>query len=726
MEDINQRLARLNPQQREAVTAPDGPLLVTAGAGSGKTAVLVNRIAWLIGVRRVPAHRIIAVTFTNKAAREMKGRVQDLLQGERINPQLGTFHGLCNQFLRVRHEEAGLDRRFGIMDQDDQKTMIASLMKSKGLNLKEYTPRSVQNYINQRKDAKKRAGESETFSYKDDLSERIYELYEQACEEQGLVDFAELILRTVEVMERNAEVREHIQDRYLHVLIDEFQDTNELQFQWMELFGGKHQNICAVGDEDQSIYSWRGALAGNLKRFERNYRDALVIRLEQNYRSTKHILDAANALIRHNSDRYEKKLWTGRSGGNRIKYLSAGDSIDEARFVADQIAHLTSSGRSYSEFAVLYRTNAQSRNFEEMLGAQGIPFRVYGGVRFYSRKEVKDAVSYLRLISNSNANDALLRAINSPPRGVGDVTKKAIAEHAGEQKVSYWEAACELVNRGGRWARMAPFVKLINQLRELNETHSLRELTGATIELSGLRAHYEKQADSAEERDRIVNLDELITAAADYERIYGSGISAEALGDYLDTVALDPGDTHDDEPQERVQMMTLHSAKGLEFPVVFLTGLDETVLPHFFSMEASWQSFGKNKKEKQALEEERRLCYVGITRAEEQLFITRANRRMVRGEWWDFRRSRFLKEIPPQLIEPVYSSPALNPFEPDDIGLELDDECYDWLGKSVTHRKFGFGVVTEAEPNGDNPYLTVEFETYGTKMVLSEYVTPEA
>ncbi len=711
MNDISKHLAGLNPRQREAVTAPDGPVLVTAGAGSGKTAVLVNRIAWLIGVKKVPANRIVAVTFTNKAAREMKQRVRAMLQDEPMTPVVGTFHGLCNRFLRTRHMEAGLDANFNIMDQDDQKAFITTLIKKLNLRINELKPQAIQAYINRCKESKLRAGENEIFSEKYALMDSIYAHYEKECEEQGRVDFTELILRTVEVMERNVTVRNHIQERYLHVLIDEFQDTNELQYQWMELFGGKYNNITAVGDEDQSIYSWRGALAGNLKRFENSYDDSLVIRLEQNYRSTKNILDAANSLIKNNSNRFEKKLWTGKKGGSRIRYFNASESNSEAYFVAEQIRQLENSGRPLSQFAVLYRTNAQSRNFEEIFGAQGIPFRVYGGVRFYHRREVKEVLRYLQLVANLNANSALLGAINVPKRGIGDATVRDIANRASEHNISYWDATVELAEQGSKWEKMQSFVDVILELRGLNETYSLSEMIGLTIDLSGLRSYYEKHVNPSE-RDRIVNLDELINAGSAFQSLKESPISCEILGEYLDSVALDPGDTHHDEIEDKVQLMTLHSAKGLEFPVVFLTGLDESILPHFFSTNSA---FGGGEIRQDAIEEERRLCYVGMTRAEEILYLTRASSRMVRGSWEQFRRSRFFNEIPKRLLEYVDLESALQ--EP-----EMTSENLDWLGKSVRHSKFGSGVVTHVEMIGTDSYLQIEFAGAGSKLILSEFV----
>ncbi len=653
----------------------------------------------------------------------MKHRVHDLLRGESVSPIVGTFHGLCNQFLRIRFKEAGLSQDFRIMDQNDQIALISTLMKDRNLRVGELTAKNVAYYINQCKESKLRAGENETYSPRYELLEMLYEHYEKACEDQGRIDFAELMLRTVEVMERNVQVRENIQERYLHVLIDEFQDTNELQFRWMELFGNRHRNITVVGDEDQSIYSWRGALSGNLRRFEKQYRDALVIRLEQNYRSTKSILEAANALIRNNSKRYEKKLWTQKPGGNRIKYFSAEDSNEEARYVVNQIKDLSASGRSWSQFAVLYRTNAQSRNFEECLGREGIDFRVFGGVRFYQRKEVREVLSYLLLIANPNANEALERAINRPPRGIGEAAKQAIAEKAAAQHVSHWEAARELAQTGGR-NRLQPFVNLIDHLRQVGETHSLSQLISATIGLSGLREYYEQNRDPTE-RERIVNLDELISAAATYEQGRENSSGSDILGEYLDSVVLDAGDAHIEDSAGRVQLMTLHSAKGLEFPIVFLTGLDESILPHFYSTMGQKRSAKSSAKDREALEEERRLCYVGITRAQERLYLTRANRRMVRGSWESCTRSRFLGEIPNQFLEDARlehrsAQTASNHAKNGATGN------WDWLGKSVQHRKFGSGVVTEVERNRSELYLTVEFESFGRKVVLAEFINAES
>lgn len=726
MNDISDNLSKLNPRQKEAVTAPNGPLLVTAGAGSGKTAVLVNRIAWLISEKQVPADRIIAVTFTNKAAREMKQRVQDMLWEESVNPVVGTFHGLCNQFLRIHYQAAGLNQYFSIMDQDDQKSFISGLVREQNIELnKSQTPRRIQTYINSRKESMLRAGENDDI-YSSDyrLFESIYELYETECEAQGRVDFAELMLRTVEVMQRNAEVREHIQKKYLHVLIDEFQDTNELQYKWMLLFGGRYQNITAVGDEDQSIYSWRGALSGNLKRFEATYPKARVIRLEQNYRSTKSILDAANALIKNNTNRFEKKLWTGKSGGNRIQHFVAFNSVEEAEFIANEIRHLVKPGRKYSDFAVLYRTNAQSRTFEEVFGRERIPFRVYGGVRFYQRKEIKEVLSYLQLVANPNANDALLRAIKMPPRGIGQVTIRAIADRADAKGISFWDATVELTQEHSKGKSLATFVELINDLKNLSETTSLRDIIDITMKQSKLYKHYEESRDPAE-RDRVANLDELISAASAFVETMESDLSADVLSEYLDTVVLDPGDIHDDEPHEKVQFMTLHSAKGLEFPVVFLTGLDEKVLPHIYSTPGGNRS---PEYSQEAIEEERRLCYVGMTRAEEKLYLTRANSRMIWGDWYSFLQSRFLREIPRGLLEIVGAGSSVEEeFEIEsDEEIVIDPGAGDWLGEAVRHKKFGSGVVTMVEPAADSVYLTVEFEKFGAKTVLPEYVEVES
>ena len=720
MRDISDYLSALNPRQKTAVTAEDGPLLVTAGAGSGKTAVLINRIAWLIAERKVPANRIIAVTFTNKAARELKVRVQDLLfeiTDGPVEPIVGTFHGLCNQFLRIRYEEAGLSQHFSIMDQDDQKSFIASLIKDNRIDLLNIlTPKSLQSYINKSKEARRRAGQGDAYYPHQRQQEQVYELYEVECEKQSRIDFAELMLRTVELMERNTQVRQHIQERFLHVLIDEFQDTNELQFRWMELFCGKHRNITAVGDEDQSIYSWRGALAWNLKRFEAVYPDTRIIRLEQNYRSTRPILDAANALIEFNSNRYEKKLWTGKSGGSPIKLFNAADADREASFVVDQINQIASLGRDWSDFAVLYRTNAQSRNFEEGLSHKGIPFRVYGGVRFYHRREVKDVLSYLQLVANPNANDALLRAAGMPPCGIGSVTKRRVATRAEVQEFSFWEAAVELAEESGGTgvSGLRNLVGRVNELKDKSTEYSLGKLIKAAIDISGIGEHLKNHSDPSE-RSRIENLDELINAGYAFQQLQESQLGSEILGEYLDTVVLDPGDTHDDDSQGHVQVMTLHAAKGLEFPVVFLTGLDENVLPHFFSTNRVNEFDDSNDE---GIEEERRLCYVGMTRAEEVLYLTRASNRMVRGKYTRYTRSRFLAEIPRHLLENVGFDSVPEPIRP-----QPEAPFSRWLGVSVRHQKFGPGIVIAIDNQGAESFLTVEFEKYGAKTVLSNFVS---
>lgn len=642
MSGCNDFLARLNAVQREAVTVPGGPVLVTAGAGSGKTSVLVYRIAWLIRECGIEPWQIVAVTFTNKAARELKERVKRAVgEDNRAMPLVGTFHGLSNRFLRIYTQEASLPDDFSIIDDRDQRSFIAELLSKFTLKVPKWNAKMLQSRINNYKEMKVRASEAE-LAVRNEMDSRFvefYRLYEYACEERGLIDFSELMLRTVELMEHNQKVREEIQEKYRHLLVDEFQDTNLLQFRWMENVGGKHRNITIVGDEDQSIYGWRGALSGNLQRFEEVFPDAKIIRLEENYRSTQNILAAANALIENNHHRYEKKLWSKKQGEHAVQVVETLTETCEAQYIAKQIVEMRDSGYRLSDIAILYRTNAQSRNFEQQLPLSDLPFRVFGGLRFYQRKEIKEVLSYLSVLNNPNNRLALMAAINIPPRGVGQVSKDGINQLAIDKSISLWDA-CVMYSKSNARAStgVQDFVEIIHSIQEVAQDKKLSQIIGETVEKSGLLAHYQDREDEME-KYRVDNLRELINAGADFERSV-SGVGIEVLAEYLDTVVLDSGDTHDDEGRDEVQLMTLHTAKGLEFPVVFLTGLDENVLPHYLSI----QTIGQRAVE--GVQEERRLCYVGMTRAEEILYLTRARGRMLNGNYRTCKQSRFLKEIP--------------------------------------------------------------------------------
>ena len=705
MFDVTNILDGLNDRQREAVIARPGPLLVTAGAGSGKTSVLTRRIAWLVQAEHVSRHRIMAVTFTNKAAREMKVRVEGLLGQNSAPSQIGTFHGLSNRFLRIHSQEAGLDNRFEIMDSNDQKSFIGRLMNNAQIPVGNIKPADVQSFINKCKERGLRASAAQPADFQENILVQFYEIYEKECEIRGLVDFAELLLRTVEVLQRNQLVREESQDRYSHVLVDEFQDTNALQYEWLKLFCAKYRNITAVGDEDQSIYGWRGALAENMLEFESHFSGTRVIHLEQNYRSTQHILHAANAVISNNLKRYEKKLWTDRQGGSLIHLLNAEDSDYEAEFVADIISHGALHEMNYSDYAVLYRTNAQSRIFEQVFSARQIPFRVYGGVRFFARQEIKDVLAYLRMLVDSNNNEAWLRTINIPPRGIGNVAQQRIADYAAKHGISLWEATNRFPDDPSTPARYGNLLKryteVIDALRHERQNLQLYEIISLIIDMSGMRGYHEQRATEID-RGRLENLDEMIAAGENFSRNAIVEEGADEITAFLDQVTLDAGDRHEGESGNQVQIMTLHSAKGLEFPVVFLTGLDEQLLPHELSRHAN-----------ETLEEERRLCYVGMTRAQEQLYLTRANRRNIRGEWLTFRGSRFLAEIPAKYIEGYDVSDEFGCAESNNHA-QPDVE----IGNQVYHQKFGQGVVTDLDANTQRPLVQVQFESMGSKWLV--------
>ena len=712
MTDVTDILKDLNERQREAVVAPPGPLLITAGAGSGKTAVLVRRIAWLIEATGVSRHRIMAVTFTNKAAREMRSRVESLLGDQSAPSKIGTFHGLSNIFLRVHHQEAGLSRDFTIVDADDQKSFISRLVRDHQLPIGDLSARGFQHYINKCKEQQIRAANANPSNHREEIYAEVYRLYEHECNLRGLVDFTELLLRTLEVMQRNEIVRDANQERYLHVLVDEFQDTNALQLEWLKMFFAKFRNVTAVGDEDQSIYGWRGAVAENMLDFEKLFSNAKLIRLEQNYRSSQPILNAANAVISNNRNRYEKKLWTEQKGGHLIKLFSAEDFEAEAAFIADTVEQFESSKFSYSNFAVLYRTNAQSRVFEVEFSSRGIPFRLYGGVRFYSRLEIKHILAYLRLLADPHNNDAFERIVNNPPRGIGDGTLRKVEEVARNREISNWDATLEIIYDTSSQSRMvAPlrrFIEMMDGLRNECQGISLYAIIDRTIKVTKLREYYMVRNTDID-MARVENLDEMLNAGANFIRNKEIDDNENAIVPFLDEVTLDAGDTHDGN-LDAVQMMTLHLAKGLEFPVVFLTGLDENLLPH---ANAIYNRSGYPSSEPNPLEEERRLCYVGMTRAQQQLYLTRADRRLLHGQWQRYRPSRFVAEIPGDYVEFVDHSKFESMTTP-----AHEDELVDLLGKEVQHVKFGNGVVLNTEEGGEYCLVKVKFYTSGEKLLV--------
>lgn len=734
MTDVTKILDGLNEQQCEAVVAPAGPLLITAGAGSGKTTVLTRRIAWLIEASGVSRHRIIAVTFTNKAAREMKARVESLLGVHCAPYQIATFHGFSNRFLRMHHEAAGLPRDFTILDQDDQKSFINRLMVESQLNVKSKSAKDVQAYINKKKERQQRA----THGVRDDdnLFDRIfgpiYMLYEQECNTRGLVDFAEILLRTVEVMKRNEIVRNEVHQRYEHVLVDEFQDTNAMQIEWLKLFCGHSNHITAVGDEDQSIYGWRGAVAKNMMDFKLIFPNTKVVRLEQNYRSTQTILSAANAVISRNQDRFEKNLWTDREGGDRIRLLNAHDYREESQFVAKKIKEYRESGMAYCEIAILYRTHAQSRIFENMLATYKIPFRIYGGLRFFSRMEIKHSLAYLRLVVDPDNNQAFERIINQPPRGIGDVARNRIAEIARIHQTSYMQASKLIVQDSAEQKRirtpLEAFLNLVEELRVECSGQSLSGIIRTVNEHSGLRDHYASK-DTDVDKPRVENLDELVNSGENFIRTrMDEAVSAErvsdgvdAIGPFVDSVTLDAGDTYEDETSS-VQLMTLHQAKGLEFPVVFLVGMDERLLPHANSINMVGQS---RFQVVDGIAEERRLCYVGMTRAQDQLYLTRADFRLVQGVANTCIRSRFLKEIPTEYIQRAeLDSDDWHPDAAASGGFLLE-EADGLPGKEVRHKIFGEGTVISVNSEHAQMLIRVNFKDVGEKLLVMEQANLE-
>ena len=715
--DVSHILDALNTEQREAVTADSGPLLIQAGAGSGKTRVLTHRIAWLNQVERVSPFGILAVTFTNKAAGEMRARVEQLL-GTSVGPMwVGTFHGLSHRFLRMHWKEAQLPQTFQILDSEDQRRLVQRAIRGLDLDESRWPPRNAMWYINNKKDEGLRP---QHIRDDDDPTEqqmiRIYQAYEQACKLAGAVDFAELLLRSLETLRDNDELLQHYQNRFQHLLVDEFQDTNAIQYAWLRLLAGERGNVFAVGDDDQSIYGWRGARVENILNFQHDFPGTKIIRLERNYRSTGNILNSANALIENNQDRLGKKLWTDVGDGDPITFYSANNEGDEARFIIERIMEHLHNGGSRSEAAILYRSNAQSRALEEELVRSGVPYRVYGGLRFFERMEIKDALAYLRLISLSDDDVSFERVVNQPPRGIGEKTLSQIRTVATEANVSLWHACAEILTANGLKGRAATavsgFMKLVMKMRNDTKDLSLDKMIEHVIEHSGLLQHYKKDRTEKGEA-RVENLQELISAAAIPPELPEDMPDMTVLDAFLAHAALEAGEQQGDEWEECVQLMTLHSAKGLEFPLVFITGMEQGLFPSKRSIEES----GK-------IEEERRLCYVGITRAEKKLYLSMAEHRRLYGRDHFNTPSKFIAEIPAELLQevrprmhvtrPMAKPPARGKIrENNDTGLTV--------GQRVKHSKFGEGTVTDYEGQGAHARVFVNFEDVGGKWLVMAY-----
>ncbi len=711
--DISAILDSLNEAQREAVSAPLQPMLILAGAGSGKTRVLVHRLAWLMQVAGMRPHALMAVTFTNKAAREMRGRVEALLGIDTRGMWLGTFHGLAHRLLRRHHEEAGLPQSFQVLDSDDQYRLIRRILREMRLDEGRWPPRQIQWYINAHKDEGRRPEQVNA----GDLFERqmldIYRVYEHQCRRAGLVDFGELLLRTVEVLRDHPGLLTHYRRRFGHILVDEFQDTNTIQYEWLRLLAEGQDNLFVVGDDDQSIYGWRGARVENLRRFQTDFPGHRLVRLEQNYRSTGHILSAANALIAHNRGRLGKKLWTAGGPGDPIAVYNAFNDVDEARFVVGRIQRWLEEGRRGREAAILYRSNAQSRLFEEQLLAAGIPYRVYGGLRFFERAEIKSALAYLRLIVNRDDDPSFERVVNLPTRGIGPRTLDAVRDRARGDSVSLWRAAeslCRSQTLPGRARNaLARFLQLIETLAEAVAPLFLADQVRRVVEETGLLAHYGKEKGDQGEA-RVENLKELVTAARQFSlALGGEDEDSTPLEAFLANAALEAGETQAGEEEDGVQLMTLHAAKGLEFPLVFMVGMEEGLFPSLQSLEDAGR-----------LEEERRLCYVGMTRAMERLYMTYAECRRLYGRETYPRESRFLREIPPEHLAEVRGQcRVVRP--PLESGSRSGEVGGLRLGQRVVHAAFGEGVILRCEGEGGNARVQVNFDQAGVKWLMLAY-----
>lgn len=707
-------LESLNPQQREAVTLPHQSALILAGAGSGKTRVLTTRIAWLISTGQASPLGLMAVTFTNKAAKEMLTRISAALPINTRGMWVGTFHGLANRLLRAHYRDAGLPQVFQILDTQDQASAIKRLLKAMNVDTEKYEPRKVQWFINSNKDAGLRAKDVEAH---DDFSQRMVEFfaaYDEQCRREGVVDFAELLLRSYELMSRNEPLRQHYQSRFKHILIDEFQDTNPLQYKWLKLFAGPSTAMFAVGDDDQSIYAFRGAETANMREFERDYAQGRVIKLEQNYRSHGNILTAANQLISRNRERLGKNLWTDEGEGEPIRVFEGYGDQDEAGFIVDEVKALHREGVALVDMALLYRSNAQSRVLEHALFSAAIPYKVYGGLRFFERQEVKHALAYLRVLSFPDDDGAFLRIVNFPTRGIGARGLENLQEVAKSGGVSLWLAAqAQSAGKMASGKGLPAFVGMMQLLRDQIEGLGLAETLEQVIHASGLVDYYTHEKDG---QDRLENLYELVNAAKAFEQdtevVVEEGQSV--MESFLAHAALEAGEHQAGAGSDALQLMTVHAAKGLEFHSVFITGLEEGLFPHE-------QSFSDSD----GLEEERRLMYVAITRARRRLYLTHAQSRMLHGQVRYGLPSRFLEELPEKLLLPLNKRRAAWAAEPTETYARTAVTSAGAggfsVGQSVSHAKFGAGVILNFEGRGDDARVQVKFREAGTKWLALEY-----
>ena len=722
-------LTGLNEKQLEAVTLPHQSALILAGAGSGKTRVLTTRIAWLIQTGQVSPTGLLAVTFTNKAAKEMLTRLTAMLPINTRGMWVGTFHGLCNRLLRAHHREALLPATFQILDSADQLSSIKRLMKVMNVDDEKFPPKQVMGYINSCKEEGLRAHTVDAYDPHSQRMREIFEEYDKQCQREGVVDFAELLLRCYELLSRDKNIRQHYQERFKYILVDEFQDTNKLQYMWLKLFAGmakEEPNNCifAVGDDDQSIYAFRGARVGNMRDFEVDFKVQNIVKLEQNYRSHSNILDAANAIISNNNNRLGKNLWTAAGAGEPVRVYQAYNDIDEASFIVDEVKMLHSDGLALNDIALLYRSNAQSRVIEHALFSNNIPYRVYGGLRFFERAEIKHAMAYLRLVSNPEDDVALLRVINFPTRGIGARSLEQLQESARAQDCSLWQAAVNKVGNGRPGKGIEGFVALIKQMQEDAKGLTLPEMTEIASTMSGLKNFYQGEKEG---EDRIANLDELINAAVSFMNNNGDALedSSNGLTEFLTHASLEAGEHQADVGADALQLMTVHAAKGLEFKAVFISGLEEGLCPHENSL-----------YENNGLEEERRLMYVAVTRARQRLYLSHAQSRMLHGQIRYGIASRFLDEIPEGLLKRLNSrqvqKPSMSNYGSQNYQTTAasnsgeQKSAMPWkIGQAVSHAKFGQGVVVSYEGNASDMRIQINFGREGLKWLAMEYAKLE-
>ena len=719
--DVSYILDELNPIQREAVTDESSHSLILAGAGSGKTKVITHKVAWLSSVKGINPMSLLTVTFTNKAAKEMRGRIENILEENLNQMWCGTFHGIFHKMLKIHWQDANLIKDFSVIDSEDQIRVLKRVIQGMNLDLETWQPRDTQWFINKQKDeGRRKASLSMNATFVEEKMVDIMDEYQRTCDREGLVDFAEILIRSFELLDKNAELLKHYQDRFQHILVDEFQDTNEIQYLLLKKLAGENGSMTVVGDDDQSIYSWRGAKSTNLKRFTKDFNKVKTIKLEQNYRSSKNILACANSVIRNNPDRLGKELWSQKDEGEQVKVYRAFNERDEANFIVGIIKRWLEEGGRLSESAIIYRSNAQSRVLEDAILNSELPYRIYGGVRFYERMEIKNALAYAKLAINTDNDSQFERIINIPPRGIGIKTMDQIREHSKNENMSLWKSAEILFKeKDTKVAKnISSFFKIISKLQECNFNENLDKFFGDLISLSGLKDYHGKEP-GEKGRSRVENLDELISATSEYFSLGEDANDERSLLElFLDQASLDAGENQANENEDAIQMMTLHSSKGLEFPLVFMAGCEEGLFPHRRSAEDPKQ-----------LAEERRLCYVGMTRAMERLYLTHAETRTIYGIDSFSPVSRFIKEIPEELIYEIRVASETEVkdkiFEPRIVGGTEHKVGGFSLGDRVEHKSLGEGVILNNEGEGSNARVEVNFDNGGTKWLVLSFANLE-